>query len=52
MVYKLGMSAQNRWRKLRGFHHLAKVIQGVKFQDGVQVDRTPTNNKEAGRIAV
>jgi len=25
MLYKLGMSAEKRWRRIRGFHHLAKV---------------------------
>lgn len=37
MIYKLGMSAQRRWRALRGFEWLAKVIKGVKFQDGIEV---------------
>jgi transposase-like protein len=35
MVHQLAMSAQKRWRKLRGFRHLADVIAGVKFIDGV-----------------
>ncbi len=43
LVYKLGMSAQKKWRKLRGFHHLADVISGVKFTDGIKFE-----NKEAG----
>jgi len=25
-VYKLAMSAQTRWRRIRGFDYLAKVI--------------------------
>ena len=37
MVYKLGMSAQKNWRKLRGFVHLADVIRGVKFSNGERV---------------
>lgn len=36
MVFKLGMSAQRRWRRLKGFEQLAKVITGVKFRDGVE----------------
>jgi len=52
MVYKLGISAQERWRKLRGFHHLADVIRGIKFQNGVQLDTEPKNDEEAGRVAV
>jgi putative transposase len=35
MVFKLGMSAENGWRKLRGFRRLAEVIDGVKFIDGI-----------------
>ena len=34
MVYKLGLSAEKGWRKLRGFRRLADVINGVKFLDG------------------
>ena len=52
MVYKLGMSAQERWRKLRGFHHLADVIRGIRFQDGVQLDNKLNTDDEAGRVAV
>jgi hypothetical protein len=35
MVYKLGLSAEKSWRKLRGFRRLADVINGVKFIDGI-----------------
>ena len=35
MVYKLGLSAENGWKKLRGYARLADVINGVKFIDGV-----------------
>lgn len=38
MVYKLGQSAQKRWRKLRGFNLLAEVIRGVQFKDGERID--------------
>jgi hypothetical protein len=34
MIYKLGYSAQNRWRRLRGFKLLADVIRGFQFKDG------------------
>ena len=37
MMFKLGQCAQKRWRRLRGFHDLAKVITGVKFNDGIEV---------------
>lgn len=35
LMHQLAMSAQKRWRRLRGFHQLADVIAGVKFIDGV-----------------
>ncbi|GAA3933824.1 IS256 family transposase [Litoribacillus peritrichatus] len=44
MMYKLGMCAEKKWRKLRGFNYLAKVITGVKFRDGIEVAE---NDQEA-----
>jgi hypothetical protein len=37
MIFKLGQCAQKNWRRMRGFNHLAKVIQGVQFKDGEEV---------------
>ena len=37
MMFKLGMCAEEKWRKLRGFDYLAKVITGVKFRDGIEL---------------
>ncbi|MBS0326793.1 MAG: IS256 family transposase [Proteobacteria bacterium] len=37
MIYKLGQSAERSWRRLRGFAWLAKVVEGVKFSDGIEV---------------
>ena len=37
MMLKLGQCAEKRWRRLRGFDYLAKVIIGIKFKDGVEV---------------
>jgi putative transposase len=36
LLYKLGISAERRGQRLRGFEHLAKVIVGVRFTDGVE----------------
>lgn len=36
-IFKLGLCAEEHWRRIRGFNHLAKVIEGVKFKDGVEV---------------
>ncbi|HJL54015.1 MAG TPA: IS256 family transposase [Arenicellales bacterium] len=37
MIYKMGQCAEDSWRRLRGFRHLAKVIEGVTFKDGIEV---------------
>lgn len=39
MVFQLCCSAQKRWRKLDGYRLLAKVIEGVKFVDGVEEEK-------------
>jgi len=44
-IYKLAMAAQKSWRRLRGFEHLAKVIAGVQFKDGIEVT-TPVHRKK------
>ena len=36
MVYKMATCAEKSWRRLRGFRQLAKVIKGVKFNDGIE----------------
>jgi hypothetical protein len=35
LVHQLAMSAQKRWRRLRGFKQLADVIDGIQFIDGI-----------------
>ena len=47
MMYKLGMEAEKRWQKIRGFDYLAKVIENVAFRDGVEV----TGNTDKTRSA-
>ncbi len=39
MMFKLGECAEKNWRKLRGFAYLAKVIEGVKFVNGEEVQQ-------------
>lgn len=41
MMFKLGQCKS--WRKLRGFAHLADVIQGVDFVNGIK----PSNQDQA-----
>ena len=36
MVFKLLLSARKKWRRLNGSDHLAEVIQGVRFEDGIK----------------
>uniref|UniRef100_A0A1S7LH71 Mutator family transposase n=1 Tax=Magnetococcus massalia (strain MO-1) TaxID=451514 RepID=A0A1S7LH71_MAGMO len=43
LVYKLGMSAQKRWQRLRVFKLLADMIQGVQFTNG--------EKDKSGRVA-
>ena len=47
MIYKLGMCAEKRWRRIRGFDYLAKVIEGVKFKDGIEVSNETGNSRSA-----
>jgi putative transposase len=38
-VFKLAQSAEQRWQKLRGAEMLGKVITGVQFRNGVEVQK-------------
>ena len=38
LVFKLVESAQKSWLRIRGFKHLADVIEGVPFKDGYRID--------------
>jgi transposase-like protein len=37
MVYKIGISAQKHWKKLRGHQLIEKVMKGIKFKDGEEI---------------
>ena len=39
MVFKLTLEAQKTWRKLNGYELIAKVIKGVRFEDGLEVQQ-------------
>src|SRR6476469_706399 len=41
MVFKLVMAAAKTWRRLKGENQLPKVIDGVRFKNGVEVTNTP-----------
>ncbi|MGC2031795.1 MAG: IS256 family transposase [Steroidobacteraceae bacterium] len=53
MIYKLGQSAERSWRRLRGFEWLAKVVEGVKFRDGIEVKNEVrvTRKHQPSRVA-
>jgi len=40
MVFRLVKTAEQNWRTLKGHALLAQVVEGVKFKDGLQEDRT------------
>ena len=40
MMFKLGQCAEKKWRKLRGFNYLAKVIEVVPFKDGIEINKS------------
>jgi putative transposase len=41
MVFKLVVAAARTWRRLKGENQLPKVVQGVRFRNGVEVNETP-----------
>jgi putative transposase len=54
MVFKLVETAQRSWRRLDGLdghNQLPKLILGVKFTDGLEVDAKPVNRQPATAAA-
>ena len=45
LVFKLVDGAQKNWRTLDGHNQLPKIIQGVKFADGLEVVAKPIANQ-------
>ena len=43
MVFKLVEDAQKSWRRLDGHNQLPKIIEGVKFIDGLEVVAKPAD---------
>jgi len=44
MVFKLVSAAAKTWRRLKGENQLPKVVQGVKFQNGIEVITMPAHH--------
>lgn len=53
MIFKLSQGAQKSRQRLRGFSHLAKVIKGITFRDGIEVKQAARKQPQArqSRIA-
>jgi transposase-like protein len=45
MVFKLVDAAQKSWRRLDGHNQLPKLIQGVRFTDGIEVAANPASSQ-------
>jgi transposase-like protein len=45
MVFKLVDGAQKNWRRLDGHNQLPKLIQGVRFTDGIEVAANSASSK-------
>ena len=39
MAFKLAQEAEKKWRRLNGSHHVAKLLAGVTYIDGIETDR-------------
>ena len=38
MVFKLASAAQKQWRKMRGYKLIEKILSGIQFKDGIEVE--------------
>ncbi len=45
MVFKLVEAAHKSWRRLDGHNQLPKLIQGVRFTDGIEVTTNPVSSQ-------
>jgi putative transposase len=44
MMFKLVNAAAKTWRRLNGENQLPKVVQGVKFKNGIEVTEMPAHH--------
>lgn len=47
LVYRLAISAETRWHRLRGFERLSELVTGAKFVDGVCAQVRTQKNRSA-----
>jgi len=51
LTYKLAMSAEKSWNRLRGFERLGELIAGVKFVDGVRAQARTKQIRSLQQVA-
>jgi hypothetical protein len=44
MVFKLVTAAAKTWRRLKEENQLPKLVQGVRFQNGIEVTQMPAHH--------
>ena len=44
MVLKLVMAAAKTWRRLKGENQLPKIINGIRFKDGMEITALDTKD--------
>ena len=44
MVLKLVMAAARTWRRLKGENQLPKIINGIRFKDGMEITALDTKD--------
>lgn len=47
MIYKLDECAEQSWRRIRRFGHLAKVVQGIQFKNGIEANKNADSRNAA-----
>jgi hypothetical protein len=47
MAYKLLDAAEDRWRKVNSPELVALVRAGVKFKDGIRIERSTDESRDA-----
>jgi putative transposase len=47
MIFKLAQAAEKSWRRLKGYSLLPKVFLGVKFNDGIEIVKSPSQTAAA-----
>lgn len=53
MAFKLMKTAEDNWRKLRGFKRLADVVKGVKFTDDIREgEESEVDQQDTEQVAV